>query len=57
MVIELEDGLRKPWEVESDLLCAAGTGRLPEQSAYRGGFSMEDFASLALKCRVLHRRK
>ena len=31
MVIELEDGLRKPWEVESDLLCTAGTGRLPEQ--------------------------
>jgi len=31
MAIELEDGLRKPWEVKSNLFCAAGTGGLPEQ--------------------------
>ena len=49
MVIELEDGLRKPWKVESNPLCAAGTGRFLEQQAYRLGISLEDFASLALK--------
>jgi activator of 2-hydroxyglutaryl-CoA dehydratase len=49
-VIELEDGLKKPWKVESNPLCAAGTGRFLEQQAYRIGISMEDFASLALKC-------
>ncbi len=31
--------------------CAAGTGRFLEQQAYRIGISMEDFASLALKCK------
>jgi len=51
LVIELEDGLRKPWKVESNPLCAAGTGRFLEQQAYRIGISMEDFASLALKCK------
>jgi len=51
LVIELEDGLRKPWKVESNPLCAAGTGRFLEQQAYRLGISMEDFASLALKCK------
>jgi len=50
LVIELEDGLKKPWKVESNPLCAAGTGRFLEQQAYRIGISMEDFASLALKC-------
>jgi predicted CoA-substrate-specific enzyme activase len=50
LVIELEDGLKKPWKVESNPLCAAGTGRFLEQQAYRLGISMEDFASLALKC-------
>jgi hypothetical protein len=41
----------------TSFLCAAGTGRLPEQSSYRIGVSMEDFASLARKCRLLHHRK
>ncbi len=51
LVIELEDGLKKPWKVESNPLCAAGTGRFLEQQAYRIGISMGDFASLALKCK------
>jgi predicted CoA-substrate-specific enzyme activase len=50
LIIELEDGLRKPWRVESNPLCAAGTGRFLEQQAYRLGISMDDFAFLALKC-------
>jgi len=50
LVIGLEDGLRKPWQVASNPLCAAGTGRFLEQQAYRLGISMEDFASLALQC-------
>ncbi|MGQ9546298.1 MAG: acyl-CoA dehydratase activase [Dehalococcoidia bacterium] len=49
LVIALEDGLRKPWKVESNPLCAAGTGRFLEQQAYRIGISMEDFANIALK--------
>jgi len=49
LVIELEDGLRKPWKVASNPLCAAGTGRFLEQQAYRIGISMEDFANLALQ--------
>jgi len=49
LVIELEDGLKKPWKVASNPLCAAGTGRFLEQQAYRIGISMEDFATLALK--------
>lgn len=48
LVIELEDGLRKPWKVDSNPLCAAGTGRFLEQQAYRLGISLEDFARLAL---------
>ncbi|MFW6126570.1 MAG: acyl-CoA dehydratase activase, partial [Chloroflexota bacterium] len=50
LVIELEDGLRKPWKVASNPLCAAGTGRFVEQQAYRIGISLEDFARLALEC-------
>jgi predicted CoA-substrate-specific enzyme activase len=50
LIIELEDGLRKPWKVESNPLCAAGTGRFLEQQAYRLGIGIEDFAELALKC-------
>jgi len=50
LVIELEDGLRKPWKVASNPLCAAGTGRFLEQQAYRLGISMDDFAGLALQC-------
>ena len=50
LVIELEDGLRRPWKVVSNPLCAAGTGRFLEQQAYRLGISMDDFSSLALKC-------
>ncbi len=49
LVIELEDGLKKPWKVASNPLCAAGTGRFLEQQAYRLGISMEDFANLALR--------
>ena len=49
-VITLEDGLRKPWKVASNPLCAAGTGRFLEQQAYRLGINMDDFTKLALKC-------
>jgi len=47
LVIGLEDGLKKPWKVASNPLCAAGTGRFLEQQAYRIGISMEDFTHLA----------
>ena len=50
LVIALEDGLKKPWKVASNPLCAAGTGRFLEQQAYRLDISMADFASLALQC-------
>jgi predicted CoA-substrate-specific enzyme activase len=50
LVIELEDGLCKPWKVASNPLCAAGTGRFLEQQAYRLGISLDDFAHLALQC-------
>lgn len=50
LVIELEDGLRKPWKAASNPLCAAGTGRFLEQQAYRLGITMEDFAEIALQC-------
>ncbi len=50
LIIELEDGLRRPWKVESNPLCAAGTGRFLEQQAYRLGISIDDFAALALRC-------
>jgi predicted CoA-substrate-specific enzyme activase len=50
IVISCEDGLRKPWKVVSNPLCAAGTGRFLEQQAYRLGISMDDFARLALQC-------
>jgi len=49
-VITIEDGLRKPWKVASNPLCAAGTGRFLEQQAYRLGINIDDFARLALKC-------
>ena len=49
-VITLEDGLKKPWQVVSNPLCAAGTGRFLEQQAYRIGISLEDFARIALEC-------
>lgn len=51
LVIELEDGLNKPWKVASNPLCAAGTGRFLEQQAYRLGISMDDFAARALRCK------
>ncbi|MGB2877448.1 MAG: acyl-CoA dehydratase activase, partial [Dehalococcoidales bacterium] len=51
LVIVLEDGLKKPWKVSSNPLCAAGTGRFLEQQAYRLGISLEDFSRLALKCK------
>jgi predicted CoA-substrate-specific enzyme activase len=47
LVIGLEDGLKKPWTVASNPLCAAGTGRFLEQQAYRLGINMEDFARIA----------
>ena len=47
LVINLEDGLRKPWKVASNPLCAAGTGRFLEQQAYRIGITMDNFASIA----------
>jgi len=50
LVIELEDGLRKPWKLASNPLCAAGTGRFMEQQAYRLGISMDELSDLALKC-------
>ncbi|MFC1873649.1 BadF/BadG/BcrA/BcrD ATPase family protein, partial [Chloroflexota bacterium] len=49
-VIGLEDGLKKPWRIASNPLCAAGTGRFLEQQAYRLGISMDRFADLALQC-------
>ncbi len=49
-VIALGDGLKKPWQLASNPLCAAGTGRFLEQQAYRIGISLEDFARTALEC-------
>ena len=49
LVVELEDGLKKPWKVSANPLCAAGTGRFLEQQSYRIGINIEDFAGLALK--------
>ncbi|APV45242.1 CoA-substrate-specific enzyme activase, putative [Dehalogenimonas formicexedens] len=51
LVISLEDGLKKPWKVVSNPLCAAGTGRFLEQQAYRLGITMEDFTRIALSQR------
>ena len=51
LVIALEDGLKKPWKVSSNPLCAAGTGRFLEQQAYRLGISLDDFSRLALECK------
>jgi activator of 2-hydroxyglutaryl-CoA dehydratase len=51
LIVELEDGLKKPWKVVSNPLCAAGTGRFLEQQAYRLGIKIEDFSTLALKCK------
>ncbi len=48
-VILLEDGLRKPWKVASNPLCAAGTGRFLEQQAYRLGITLSDLSRLALE--------
>jgi predicted CoA-substrate-specific enzyme activase len=48
-VIELQDGLKKPWKVATNPLCAAGTGRFIEQQAYRLGIDIRDFGELALK--------
>ncbi|MFC2059013.1 acyl-CoA dehydratase activase [Chloroflexota bacterium] len=49
LVIELEDGLKKPWRVASNPLCAAGTGRFLEQQAYRVGINLNDFGQAALE--------
>jgi predicted CoA-substrate-specific enzyme activase len=50
LVMELEDGLRKPWKLASNPLCAAGTGRFMEQQAYRLGISLDELSGLAMKC-------
>jgi predicted CoA-substrate-specific enzyme activase len=50
LVIELEDGLKKPWKVAANPLCAAGTGRFLEQQSYRLGIKIDDFGDLAMKC-------
>jgi len=52
VVMEMEDGLKKPWKLASNPLCAAGTGRFMEQQAYRLGISMEEFSGLAMKCQT-----
>ena len=49
LVIGIQDGIKKPWKVASNPLCAAGTGRFLEQQAYRLGISLEDFSRLALQ--------
>lgn len=49
LVIGLEDGLKKPWKVASNPLCAAGTGRFLDQQSYRLGIKIEDFADAAQK--------
>jgi predicted CoA-substrate-specific enzyme activase len=49
LVIGLEDGLKKPWKVASNPLCAAGTGRFLDQQSYRLGIKIEDFAGAAQK--------
>ena len=49
LIIRLEDGLKKPWRVVTNPLCAAGTGRFLEQQAYRLGISLDDFSRLALE--------
>jgi predicted CoA-substrate-specific enzyme activase len=49
LVIGLEDGLKKPWKVVSNPLCAAGTGRFLDQQSYRLGIRIEDFADAAQK--------
>jgi predicted CoA-substrate-specific enzyme activase len=49
LVIGLEDGLKKPWKVASNPLCAAGTGRFLDQQSYRLGINIEDFAGAAQK--------
>ncbi len=48
LVVELDDGLEKPWKVVTNPLCAAGTGRFLEQQAYRLGISLDELARLAL---------
>jgi len=49
LVIGLEDGLKKPWKVASNPLCAAGTGRFLDQQSYRLGIKIENFADAAQK--------
>ncbi|MFC1978888.1 acyl-CoA dehydratase activase [Chloroflexota bacterium] len=49
LVVELDDGLKKPWRVNSNPLCAAGTGRFIEQQAYRLGINLNDFSRIALE--------
>ncbi|MCL1885318.1 MAG: acyl-CoA dehydratase activase [Dehalococcoidia bacterium] len=49
LIVQLEDGLNKPWKIASNPLCAAGTGRFIEQQAYRLGLSLGDFSRLALE--------
>jgi len=49
LIIGLEDGLSKPWQVVLNPLCAAGSGMFLEQQAYRLGISLADLGRLALE--------
>ncbi len=51
LVIRLQDGLRRPWQVNTNPLCAAGTGRFLEQQAGRLGISLDEFGVLASQCK------
>jgi len=48
LVVELENGLEKPWKVATNPLCAAGTGRFLEQQSYRLGINLDELSRLAL---------
>jgi predicted CoA-substrate-specific enzyme activase len=50
LAVRLADGLRRPWQVATNPLCAAGTGRFLEQQAHRLKIGLEDFGPLALGC-------
>jgi predicted CoA-substrate-specific enzyme activase len=50
LLVRLADGLRRPWQVATNPLCAAGTGRFLEQQAHRLNIGLDDFGPLALEC-------
>ena len=47
LVVELEQGMNKPWKVHTNPLCAAGTGHFLQQQCYRLGIQLDDLATLA----------